>query len=142
MVIDTNICFECGGTEHIHQHHIIPKSLGGTKTIPLCNMCHGRAHGKEKGIHKNPNEWKRLVKLGREKWIADGGIPGRTAGSTESIQKFMSKPDSKKIKQLVEYGHSVREISRMLEVSTSTVVKVRKHLNLSNPIDPVQHTFF
>lgn len=142
MTIDTNICFECGGTEHIHQHHVIPKSLGGTKTIPLCNMCHGRAHGKIKGIHKNPNEWKRLIKLGQQKYIANGGKFGRKEGSTESIEKFMSKPDSVKIKQLVEYGHSVREISRMLEVSTSTVVKVRKHLNLSYNVDPVLHTFF
>ena len=38
-------CFECGTSECIQHHHIIPRSLGGTKTIPLCSICHGKAHG-------------------------------------------------------------------------------------------------
>jgi hypothetical protein len=25
-------------------HHIIPKSLGGTKTVPLCEVCHSKIH--------------------------------------------------------------------------------------------------
>ena len=99
MIIKDDICFECGSTEHIHQHHIIPKSLGGTKTIPLCNDCHGLAHGKKTGIHKNPIEWKRLISLGREKWITNGGVPGRKIGSIESIEKFMDKPLNKEIKR-------------------------------------------
>lgn len=39
-------CFECGSEEAIHQHHVVPKSRGGTRTIPLCAPCHGRAHGR------------------------------------------------------------------------------------------------
>lgn len=38
-------CFECGSREGIHNHHVIPKSLGGTKTIPLCYKCHALVHG-------------------------------------------------------------------------------------------------
>jgi hypothetical protein len=105
-------------------------------------MCHGRAHGKTKGIHKNPNEWRRLIELGRERWIANGGVQGRSVGSVESIETFMRKPVSVEIKQLVEQGKSVRNISGIIGVSTSTVVKVRKYMNLSNTVDPVQHTFF
>jgi hypothetical protein len=38
-------CFECGvETDCIHNHHVVPKSLGGTKTIPLCEKCHGLIH--------------------------------------------------------------------------------------------------
>jgi hypothetical protein len=37
------ICFECG-SEAVHQHHVVPKSMGGTKTVPLCAECHGKAH--------------------------------------------------------------------------------------------------
>lgn len=37
-------CFECGAKAH-HKHHVIPKSMGGTKTVPLCTLCHGKAHG-------------------------------------------------------------------------------------------------
>ena len=126
--MNTKICFECGSSEHIHQHHIIPKSLGGTKTIPLCNMCHGRAHGREKGIYKNPNNWKRLAKLGREKWIANGGVAGRKAGSVESTETFMNKPITKEIINLLEQGYSVRKIVEVLGASSKTIVKVRKYL--------------
>jgi len=36
-------CFECGGEAH-HDHHVVPRSRGGTKTVPLCEDCHGKAH--------------------------------------------------------------------------------------------------
>ena len=36
-------CFECG-SEAQQYHHVIPRSLGGTKTIPLCERCHGLVH--------------------------------------------------------------------------------------------------
>lgn len=37
-------CFECGD-EATFQHHVVPESLGGTKTVPLCGICHPKAHG-------------------------------------------------------------------------------------------------
>ena len=40
-------CFECGN-EATENHHVIPKSLGGTKTIPLCSRCHSKVHSLEK----------------------------------------------------------------------------------------------
>ena len=39
-------CFECDTTEHIHHHHVVPRSLGGTRTIPLCERCHGLVHSR------------------------------------------------------------------------------------------------
>ncbi len=29
----------------MHNHHVVPRSRGGTKTVPLCEGCHGKAHG-------------------------------------------------------------------------------------------------
>ncbi len=40
-------CFECGTTEDIQQHHVVPKVRGGTKTIPLCYSCHRKAHHRD-----------------------------------------------------------------------------------------------
>ena len=37
-------CFECEATAY-HLHHVIPRSRGGTKTVALCVVCHGLAHG-------------------------------------------------------------------------------------------------
>lgn len=39
-------CFECGAPAE-HDHHVIPRSLGGTKTIPLCEKCHAKVHDRE-----------------------------------------------------------------------------------------------
>jgi len=36
-------CFECGDKAQ-ELHHVIPKSKGGTKTVPLCYTCHGKVH--------------------------------------------------------------------------------------------------
>ena len=39
-------CFECGDTA-VSLHHIIPRSKGGTRTVPLCGMCHAKAHHRD-----------------------------------------------------------------------------------------------
>ena len=41
--IDPDVCFECGAPA-TERHHIVPASLGGTKTIPLCGTCHAKVH--------------------------------------------------------------------------------------------------
>ena len=38
-------CFECGATDEIHHHHVVPQVRGGTKTVPLCHVCHAKVHG-------------------------------------------------------------------------------------------------
>ena len=50
-------CTNCNSTQNIQQHHIIPKSLGGQETIPLCSKCHGLVHN----THMSSSE---LVKMG------------------------------------------------------------------------------
>lgn len=37
-------CWECGRVGPIHMHHPVPRHRGGTRTIPLCEDCHGKAH--------------------------------------------------------------------------------------------------
>ena len=40
-------CFECEKTEdqiEVHDHHVVPRSMGGVKTIPLCYVCHAIVH--------------------------------------------------------------------------------------------------
>ena len=46
------ICVNCGSSEYIEYHHIVPLFLGGSNNfsniVPLCNRCHKAAH---KGRH-------------------------------------------------------------------------------------------
>lgn len=42
--MSARICFECGAEAEC-DHHVVPRSLGGTRTVPLCEVCHGKVHG-------------------------------------------------------------------------------------------------
>jgi hypothetical protein len=44
--METKTCFECGRPA-IVDHHVVPESKGGTKTVPLCDLCHAKIHGEE-----------------------------------------------------------------------------------------------
>ena len=44
-------CFECGTIDDLQEHHVVPRSRGGTKTVTLCYSCHMKAHGRDsKGL--------------------------------------------------------------------------------------------
>ena len=57
-----SVCCNCGSTQNIHYHHIVPLSLGGTNKltniVPLCEECHGKAHGGRNMncMHENSND--------------------------------------------------------------------------------------
>ena len=42
-------CFECGQPSD-HEHHVVPASRGGTKTVALCGACHAKAHHRDKNM--------------------------------------------------------------------------------------------
>ena len=56
-------CFECESVVEIQHHHVVPRSKGGTKTIPLCQQCHFLAHGR----NGKATEHGRLVKEGLQR---------------------------------------------------------------------------
>lgn len=62
----TDACFECGEPATC-AHHVIPRSRGGTKTVPLCGGCHGLAHG-----------------LSRETWSDHGALTSAAMASMKA----------------------------------------------------------
>ncbi len=42
-------CFECGKIKNLVNHHVVPRSEGGTATLLLCPGCHDKAH-KARGL--------------------------------------------------------------------------------------------
>ncbi len=69
-------CFECGTAECIQHHHVVPRSVGGTKTIPLCSICHGKVHGIKRDKQINVSE---LTKAG----IARARAAGKQIGNPD-----------------------------------------------------------
>ena len=130
-IVSTTRCFECGSDANIHFHHVVPKILGGTKTIPLCIQCHGKVH------NNDFTSFQTLAQIGRKKYVERGGKLGRKHNSNETIETFTSKPKIQKIISLLNEGKSVRQIVRLTNTSATTIVKVRK-LIYTNDIDMVK----
>jgi hypothetical protein len=125
-IIFKGMCFECGSTNGIHYHHIIPRSLGGNKTIPLCNVCHSKVHDRK---FTNFSE---LVKKGIEDRKKQGFSHGRPKGTTEPKSKIINKKEYHyAITLLKKNKHSIRYIAKLSEISVNTVLKL-KHLLVSN----------
>lgn len=58
---------------------------------------------------------------------------GRLPGSNEDINKYMNKPKTKKMLEMLKQGNSVRSIVRILECSPNSVYKLKKmSQNVSN----------
>jgi DNA invertase Pin-like site-specific DNA recombinase len=55
-----------------------------------------------------------------------GRYAGRRHGSTESAEKFLAKPRSQQIAKLLDEGYRVIHIAKVLGVSTTTVIKVKR----------------
>lgn len=119
-------CFECNepATE---EHHVVPKVLGGTKTISLCAPCHGKIHGIDRVRHME------LQRIGIEKAKRGGVYKGRRLGSLAPLSHYFTKyPDT--IKLLIEKKHSLRAISRLTGRSINTIRKVNTLLIDNNYI--------
>jgi hypothetical protein len=80
-------CMECDRPAH-HEHHVIPASRGGTRTIPLCVECHGQVHDVE-GWRTDTLKMLRAGKAGRDHrhrrvMRAFNERPGRLDGSADA----------------------------------------------------------
>ena len=94
-------CFECEKTEdqiEIHDHHVVPKSRGGTKTIPLCYMCHAIVHNKKAVSIKELT--KAALKERKEKGFRIGTVPwGYNVGKDK---KLITNPEEQRVISIVK----------------------------------------
>jgi DNA invertase Pin-like site-specific DNA recombinase len=63
---------------------------------------------------------------GRMVFVQKGGKLGRPVGTNVSTKEFLEKPTSKKSLEYLKKGMSVRDVSKLVGVSSSTVMKVKK----------------
>ena len=107
-------CFECDINTAHHNHHVIPRSLGGTKTIPLCTECHGKVHGlnfKDHGI---------LTKAGLKKKKENREFYGKVPYGFYNINGVLhehkeEQENIKLMRSLRDLKFSFRKISNALE---------------------------
>jgi hypothetical protein len=120
-VVKTNKkCFECESPNELHEHHVVPRSLGGTKTITLCYICHGKVHDMKFVNHKN------LILKGLKNAKRNGIKLGRRKGTSISAQDIIKKhPEI--VLNLMD-GYSVRNTAKYLNRCVSTIQRVRSKM--------------
>lgn len=68
-------CANCENTGELHEHHIVPKALGGTENpgnkVMLCIECHGLIHGRNMVRHRE------LQRAAMERLKSEGKSWGR-----------------------------------------------------------------
>jgi DNA invertase Pin-like site-specific DNA recombinase len=68
---------------------------------------------------------KERTTVGRLVYLQNGGKLGRPKGTNESEKEFLNKEVSRQISKYLEKGLTIREIAKVVGVSTTTVVKVK-----------------
>ena len=94
-------CFECGTAECIQHHHVVPRSAGGTKTIPLCSICHGKVHGIKRDNQINVSE---LTKEGIRKAKERGTWRSRPPKSRQEIEAHSNMQRKRGNRTAKKYG--------------------------------------
>jgi DNA invertase Pin-like site-specific DNA recombinase len=74
---------------------------------------------------------KQRTLAGKMMFLQKGGRLGRPNGTTESVRDFLEKEKSKEIAKNLKKGLSVRQVSKIVDCSSRTVLKVKKHLKLA-----------
>lgn len=102
-------CFECGEPAE-HAHHVVPQSLGGTRTLPLCARCHGLVHGAGLGLPA-------LVRAGQDRARREGRRIGRPPASEEHAARFRDAMAA------ARRGAPLKRTARQYGVSINTIRK-------------------
>ena len=102
-------CFECNRAAE-NNHHVVPKSRGGTRTVPLCGRCHDLVHSVGI-IELSQRSWKATKKAGKRY----GNIPyGYKQGKTSLIKCRKEQAILRAMHRLKDKGLSWQEIADKL----------------------------
>jgi hypothetical protein len=113
-------CVACGSIDELHDHHLVPRSVGGsddeTNLITLCNSCHGKVHGitKEWGLgslikdalHHKKGKGERVGSIPYGFNVANDGVKLIEVEHEQSVIAVC--------KELKEQGLSLRKIAAKL----------------------------
>lgn len=96
------VCANCGDIGETEAAHVIPRSLGGVGTVPLCPPCHGLQHS----MKRNQNI-RELTKMGLARRKAAGLHVGRPVAPE-------AKPARDRMKVLLLEGVSLKDTAAQL----------------------------
>lgn len=109
----STVCFECGRPAEV-DHHVVPRSQGGIRTVPLCSDCHTKAHH---GAVTVPALTRRGLQRKRAKGERVGTIPYGYHLATDGVSLEPDAAELATIRQARELkaaGLSLRKIGERL----------------------------
>ena len=113
-------CFECGSREDLHHHHVVPRMRGGTRTIPLCPLCHAKVHGR-KSMHTGTLIKEALKKKAETHKLGSAAPYGYDFN--EDRTDFVTVEEEEKVLQLA------KEFAKSLNKKWGLYTKLALHLN-------------
>ncbi len=107
-------CGSCGkDAEHIQEHHILPRVLGGidapSNIAKICPSCHDLIHSRSSGTHH-----RHLTMVGQQKARLIGRHPGKP-------RKYI---DESMVLSLISDGWRIDSIANRMNISTATVRRI------------------
>ena len=133
-------CFECNEPAQAN-HHVVPKILGGTQTVPLCNDCHSKVHDKDLIKMKSLRavQCEKLASLGR---YVGGPAPFGYRWTAKKYDKELVINDEEKIivqkffSLVIESGKSLEKITKIiaLEYNIEKMGRWRAHNLIKNKL--------
>lgn len=127
-------CINCGSTENIEYHHVVPLLLGGkdidSNIVPLCYACHRAAHnGRHISEYKNGNKGGRKpmaspeeVKVAFMKYV-DGEI------GTRKLRSMLGYRSKGSVNEIAE----VRRLKKKYQIS-----EVKNNIDILGVNSPVK----
>ena len=104
--VESGSCWECRTAGEIHQHHPVPRSRGGTRTIPLCLTCHGKAHHRDGAMSTSA-----LVSAALQAKKARGEALGVAGGRNKLGANDAEREIVAVVNELRDAGLSIRAIA-------------------------------
>lgn len=74
---------------------------------------------------------KERTSVGRKVYVQNGGVLGRPTGAIETDKKFLLKSTSQMIAKELKKDLTIRQVAKLTDSSTKTVMKVKKLLALT-----------
>ncbi len=104
-------CINCNAAAQ-HDHHVVPRSLGGAVTVPLCAECHGKAHGRAGGFRTTPDLVRSALAAKKARGERAGEVP--YGYSADAAGRLVECPAEMELIALTKHmranGKSVRSI--------------------------------
>lgn len=125
-----NYCVACANTENLHQHHLIPKSRGGsndeTNLITLCGECHAKIHG-------NRSKWntseltKSALKAKKERAERDG--VELKLGNRTNLNDAQSKGRGVQVDNANAYAANLKDLLTGYQSQGKSLNEMARQLN-------------